>query len=52
MKLLAIQSSPNVDGLTAETAKQVMKGAPQLLVLLEALTGQVGLEVGDAAAHP
>ena len=27
MKLLAIQSSPNVDGLTAETAKQVMKGA-------------------------
>jgi multimeric flavodoxin WrbA len=27
MKLLAIQSSPNIDGLTAETAKQVMKGA-------------------------
>ncbi len=27
MKLLAIQSSPNLDGLTAETAKMVMKGA-------------------------
>ncbi len=27
MKLLAIQSSPNLDGLTAETAKQVLKGA-------------------------
>ena len=27
MKLLAIQSSPNLNGLTAETAKQVLKGA-------------------------
>jgi multimeric flavodoxin WrbA len=27
MKLLAIQTSPNYDGLTAETAKRVMKGA-------------------------
>ena len=27
MKLLAIQTSPNHDGLTAETAKRVMKGA-------------------------
>lgn len=27
MKLLAIQTSPNVDGFTAETAKRVMKGA-------------------------
>ena len=27
MKLLAIQSSPNLEGLTAETANQVIKGA-------------------------
>jgi multimeric flavodoxin WrbA len=27
MKILAIQTSPNHDGLTAETAKRVMKGA-------------------------
>ena len=27
MKLLGIQSSPNLNGLTAETAKQVLKGA-------------------------
>ena len=27
MKLLAIQSSPNLEGLTVETAKQVIKGA-------------------------
>jgi multimeric flavodoxin WrbA len=29
MKILAIQTSPNHDGLTAETAKRVMKGAEE-----------------------
>ncbi len=29
MKVLAIQTSPNLDGLTAETAKRVLKGATE-----------------------
>ena len=29
MKIVAIQTSPNHDGLTAESAKRVMKGAEE-----------------------